>query len=117
MSEQEPDADEMLDWLCWVWATDGERFYPPDETAKECVEAVEKEGDSEALAWEEGYHSRAYVDAVERFDDLETRGFDPKARAERHIREARDRDLDLPAIDWSWLEASSKGNESERHED
>lgn len=106
MTDEDLTPDELLDWLCWAWATDGERFYPPDETAHECVEAVEKNGDGEAHAWEEGYHSRADTEAVERFDDLEARGFDPVKGAERHIEEARDRGLDLSDIDWEWWETT-----------
>jgi len=111
LDESDQNPGELLDWLCWSWATDGERFYPPDETAKECAEAVEKSGDKQALAWEEGYHSRAYTEAVERFDDLETRGFDPVERTERHIDDARSRGLDLSEIDWTWLEAARSGSE------
>lgn len=109
--DDQPHAEEVLDWLCWGWATDGERFYPSKETAEECIEGVDKAGDEEALAWEEGYHSRAYTEAVERFDDLEARGFDPVQRTERHIGEARDRDLDLPDIDWEWWETTQDQEE------
>lgn len=101
-------ANELLDWLSCIWATDGERFYPPDETAQECAEAVEKGDDDETLAFEEGYHSRAYTEAVGRFDDLQRRGFDPVERTERHITDARTQGLDLPDIDWTWLEASGR---------
>ena len=111
--EQNPDAEDVLDWLCWMWATDGERFYPPDETAEACVEGVDEAGDGEKLAWEEGYHSRAYIEAVDRFEALEARGVDPVGRAERHIEDAQERDLDLPDIDWSWWEASKTSGESD----
>jgi len=100
------DAEEMLDWLCWNWAKDGERFYPPKETAKECVENIEPADEVEGIAFEEGYHVRAYIEVVQRFEDLETRGFDPEERAKRHIRESRQRGLDLSDIDWSWWKDS-----------
>jgi len=97
---------ELLDWLCWSWATTGERFYPPDETAKECVESIDSDDGSGERAWEEGYHSYAYNEAVDRFNDLKSAGYDPVRRAERHIEEARKDDLDLPDIDWEWWEAA-----------
>jgi len=98
--------NELLDWLCWVWATDGEQFYPPDETATECFESLETTN-SDALAYEEGYHARAYTQAVDRYHNLQKKGFNPKARAERHIHEAQENGLDLDDIDWAWLENSS----------
>lgn len=104
MTNEDTTPQELVDWLCWSWATTGERFYPPDETAHQCVADVDTSDKSEALAWEAGYHSRAYTEAVERFDDLQARGFDPVTRAERHIDEARNEGLDLPDIDWEWWE-------------
>lgn len=103
-------AEEFLDWLCWSRAMDGERFYPPDETAAECIEHFE-ESDSEIVEVTErsrgreyGSHARAYMDAVDFFEDAENWGFDPKARAERYIEEAREDGSDLPEIDWAWWE-------------
>lgn len=110
MSER-PEPDELVDWLCWVWATDGERFYPPDETADECSAAI-AHPDDEPLAWERGYHARAYGEAVERFADLEASGVDPVERAERYIEAARARGLDLPSIEWRWLEAAKTDDDS-----
>jgi hypothetical protein len=111
--EQDPSAEDVLDWLCWVWASDGDRFYPPGETAQGCVEGLDEAGNEKKLAREEGYHIRAYVGAVDRFEALEARGFDPVARAERHIEDAQERELDLPDIDWSWWEASKNSGESD----
>lgn len=85
MTDECRDMDDLLNWLCWSWATDGERFYPPDETVHECVKNIEKADDETAQAWEEGYHARAYADAVERFEDLEARGFDPVERTKKHV--------------------------------
>lgn len=111
MVDKDQNVEELVNWLCWSWATDGERFYPPDETARECVDEVEKTGDNTARAWEEGYHSRAYTEAVERFEDLKARGFDPVERTERHLEEARNRGLDLPDIDWEWWETTQDQEE------
>lgn len=107
------DADGMLDWLCWAWAMDGERFYPPDETASECTDALmeERDSDDRQSIYEQEFaeHCRAYTEAVEKFNDLQCRGFDPIARAERHIEEARANGLEgLPDIDWEWAEESGR---------
>lgn len=110
--DRDRTPDELLDWLCWMWALDGERFFPPDETAEECMVAVAEtyEGQSDedrikAKGWEHGQHARAWTEAVERFHDLEARGFDPKARAEREIARAREDGLDLQDIDWEWWDS------------
>jgi len=93
---------EILDWLCWKFATDGERFYPPDETAEECIESMDVDSDRKKGS-EYGQHYRAYGEAREFYSQMEKRGFDPKARAKRHMDES---DLDLEPIDWEWLEGS-----------
>jgi len=41
--ENSSDSDDFIQWLCWMWAQDGERFYPPDETAEECTENLTDE--------------------------------------------------------------------------
>jgi len=112
-------TDMTLDWLCWERATSGERFYPPEETAVECVEAltgsdedVEHAEFDPSLDKEVGQHQRAWLEAVEFFDSLQARGYDPVARVERHIAYSRIiRDLDLPRIDWEWLRESHYGGE------
>lgn len=107
--EQRTTPDELLDWLCWCFAMDGERFYPPDETAEECLEAFEgNDGDFDVderrRGVEHGQHSRAYMTAVMFFEDLENWGYDPKARAEREIETSKDDGLELPDIDWEWYD-------------
>lgn len=111
MDEDTPDytADEFLDWLCWMWATDGERFYPPERTAEKCVESVSEEyGEEsaeyhEALQWETGQHARAYSTATMRFKDMNSWGFDPVERAAREHRDLMERsDGKVDPIDWSW---------------
>lgn len=96
-------ADEMLDWLCWVLATEGERFYPPDETAEECIDTQGLEDDFQKGA-EYGQHVRAFSTAQERFRDLERHGFNPRERAEREIERAREDGLELEDIDWGWYD-------------
>lgn len=95
------NRDELLDWLCWKRATTAERFYPPDETAEECADNWEQELSERAVGREYGEHNRALLEAVEFFNDMEAEGYDPKARAQRHIEES---ELDLPSIDWTWYE-------------
>jgi hypothetical protein len=97
--------DELLNWLCWERALTGELFYPPDESAQECLEAVEGVTDYRR-GWEEGYHARSYSEAVQFYRDLEARGHDPVDRANRGIEQARARGLDLDPIDWTWLESA-----------
>jgi len=97
------EAGDLLDWLCWMWAQEGERFYPPDETAQEMAIGRGDVTDEFDCGMLYGTHTRAYTTAVERFMDLENRGFDPRERAEHHI---EDSDLDLPPTDWSWWEAA-----------
>ena len=112
--DKELPEGELLDYLCWKYATDGERFFPPGETADECMESLPDdtyEDDSleeaEARGWEHGQHSRAWTEAVQFFDDLERRGYDPVARAEREIKRSREQGLqDLPDIDLSWYNDS-----------
>jgi len=104
MSEDKPDntMDEFLNWLCWMWAQDGERFYPPEQTAKECIDDVRENYEAAyddlelkiqllgAFEWEKGQHARAYTEAVSKFRDASHWGFDPIERA-------------VDPIDWSWL--------------
>jgi len=116
MTDADHTADEFLSWLCWTWATDGQRFYPPEETADECVEAVREnyeknyEGEKletellKATSWEKGQHSRAYTEAVSKFRDAANWGFDPIERAAREQHDLRQRSEDYDEeIDWSWL--------------
>lgn len=118
MSEDKPDntADEFLNWLCWMWAQDGERFYPPKETAAECIENVKENYEDhyddlkldlklvEAYQWEVGQHSRAYTEAVSKFRDAHDWGFSPMERAAREHRDLMERaDGEVDPIDWSWL--------------
>lgn len=105
-------ADELLDFLCWLWATDGERFYPPDGTAESCIEHFEKEAErnpdievtERSRGEEHGYHAAMYWTAVERFSYLNRMGFEPKKRAEREIERSREDGLELEDIDWGWID-------------
>lgn len=105
-------VDELLDWLCWMWATDAERFHPANETADECMVAHygedEEEWDPRIHGLERGQHGRAVSTAVERFKALEQRGFDPKARAQREIERSRKEGVELDDIDWTWYDESPR---------
>jgi len=109
------ESNEFLNWLCWVWAQDGERFYPPDETAEACVANV-RENYAEkysnirldmelerAYQWEVGQHSRAYEEAVMKFKHAHNRDIDPVERAAREHRELMEDNESLEPIDWTWL--------------
>lgn len=100
MDEIQPSnsPDELVTFMCWFMATQGERFFEPDETAKECIDSLDLE-DEVLQGIEHGKHQRAWLDAVEFFEQLEAYGYDPKYRANYYIEAASD---DLPAIDWRW---------------
>lgn len=91
-----------------MWAEDGERFYPPKETAWECVEhQMEQYEDALALIrayeWEYGQHSRACGEAHAKFKDLESWGFDPVELAAREHRDLmEDANGKVEPLDWSW---------------
>jgi len=111
MSVTEDDTDrsveELLDWLCWKMAMDGEDNYPPEKRARECCNAhkEERDVDDHFLGVEEGWHSRAYTQAVQFFEIMERRGFDPRSRAAREIqRFNEEHDGELEPIDWDWYE-------------
>jgi len=96
--------DEILDWLCWVWATEAERFYPPEESAEECIEQWDVDDVDERSRGEEyGYHTAMFWTAQTRFEDLRTFGLNPKERAKREIERSREQGFELEDIDWSWL--------------
>lgn len=111
MSDDNPDPDEFVSWLCWMWAQDGERFYPPDETAMECLEAL-SDDDTNAIEHDVMYereyaeHCRAYTEAVSKFRDASMWGFDPIERAAREHRDLLNRAEhaeEIGPIDWTWL--------------
>jgi hypothetical protein len=108
-------TEQLLDFLCWDFAMTAERFWPPDETAHGCIDALPDstyEEDSleeaEALGWERGQHTRSLNEATEFFYQLEQRGFDPRSRAQREIERSREDGVDLPDIDWTWYEESNR---------
>jgi len=119
--EEDPSVslDEFVNWYCWRIATSGERFYPPDETAEECIAHFEAEQEeSEAInvtdisrGQEYGEHARAWTNAVEFFSDMAKHGFDPVARAEKYVESTQDGDCpELDGIDWEWLAESHYTN-------
>lgn len=96
--------DELLDWICLQAAWDGERFYPPQETAEECVETIDIKAEYNQ-GKEHGYHNRAWLDALELFEALERKGYDPQGRARRELgrlNDTRDDDVDELIVDWEW---------------
>lgn len=91
----------MLDKLCWSFAFSGERFYPYDLTAAECIDTFEEADGVDvsefARGQEYGKHGERWEASVEFFDTMEMHGYDPIERAERY-REKND----LPEIDYTW---------------
>lgn len=99
----ERTADELLDWLSWSYAQDGQRFWPPDDTAGECVENFDLNPDSFEAGVEHGKHCRAWLDATEFMNQLEKRGADPMERAAREQRALyKHSDTEQTALDWTW---------------
>jgi hypothetical protein len=106
--EPDPNPEEFVNWLCWMWAQDGERFYPPEETARECteewVEGDESLDKQRVYLKEYGQHARAYSEAVSKFRDAKRRGFNPvecAAREQHKLRQQSDEYNE--SLDWSWL--------------
>jgi hypothetical protein len=104
-------TDDFLNWLCWSWGMDGDQFYPPKETAQTCMDSLPDdlynhgEEYEHARGWEVGQHSRAVVEAQDKFRAAENHGIDPVERAAREHRELMKRaDDNLPPIDWSWYD-------------
>jgi len=86
-SSEEYTPEEVLDWLCWMWAQDGERFYS--------FECSEKDDDrlNKAIKLNE---------ARSKFRDIEMWGFDPVETAAREHRDLMERENDVTPMDWSW---------------
>lgn len=100
-----------LDFLCWSLAMDAADFYPPKETAAECMGALPDDRytagtveEAEAFGWEYGQHSRVVAEAANRFKEMEERGLDPRGRAEREVERSREEGLDVADLDWAWYE-------------
>lgn len=101
MSDDKPEAREVLKAMCWELATEGDRFFPPDETAEECINQWEDapgEVDDHFRGVEHGQHSRAWTMATYYFSQIEKTGYDPKALAKEYAE-----DRGLPELDWGWL--------------
>lgn len=98
----EHTAEEVLDWICWSLVVDADTWYPPDETAEECIEAL-REGEPDDVEvkeqYERGYHAGSFLAAEDLAWTIVGKfGVDVYARAERHREES---DLDLPPFDIS----------------
>lgn len=107
--------DELLDWLCWVWAVEGQSAYPPEEQVAEHVAAHENESLPGTTVVDEflrgeltGRISLMWTQAVMRYEMLENRGFDPKACAERHVERRRTEGHGPSGIDWAWYDEHTR---------
>lgn len=102
------DDERFVDYMCWYFAGNGERFYPPNETAEKCVESLHgapgiEEDREKLLAMEKAEHARAYENAVVFFEIVERRGDDPVFRACREVARSRGEGLeDLPYPNFEW---------------
>lgn len=119
-TDRDRSPDELLDWLCWENAMTAERFYPPDETAAQCIGDVESDENpvsDREIGSEEGYHRASWLSAVAFFEDLERLGYDPRARTEREIENAADRGLDISTPDWTWYDETIANRREDEAED
>lgn len=112
--QPEQSIEDLLDWLCYIYADQGEKIHPPDETAREYVESsgaadyftdtevsgivASKTTDHQGILWE----SQAF------FKHLEDFGYSPEERARRYARRCNvaGDDMDTPTFEWRMNEDS-----------
>lgn len=101
---------EKVRHLAWYLVDDRNRWFPPDETAEECIEGLEEEtynGDmpESKKDREYGYHAGAFASAVDMIDflggllgvtDRDESTELVERLAKEHIEES---DLDLPPLE------------------
>lgn len=78
-------SERQLDQMCWKLVSSRNRFYPPDETANECVEALD-DTDGTQQAKEHGYHAGMFIAYDDAIDMLYLQGVNVLGRANRHTR-------------------------------
>lgn len=88
--------EEAMDRLCWLLVSTRNRFYPPDETAEECIESMvedanspEKpdcysEPDPRTCGNEHGYHNGMFVSRNMFMEQLYGYGINVLGRANRY---------------------------------
>lgn len=108
------DTDDFVDWLCWMWAQDLQRFTPPDETALDCVKNATQHRERDymlpavddflAYEWELAQHQRAANEAKMKLDDAKQWGMNPIERAEREHSALQERaSSEIDDLDWEYL--------------
>lgn len=80
--------ERALDRLCWLLVSTRNRFYPPDETAEECIEHFEEESD-ETRGHEHGYHAGMFTARNMFMEQLYGYGINVLARANRYTHSNR----------------------------
>lgn len=89
-------TEREMDRYCWLLVSWRNRFYPPDETAEECIETFEDEEDDDVLpteytrGHEHGYHDGMYIAFNEMMEQLYIYGINVMARANRYTKVHRD---------------------------
>lgn len=111
------NAERHLDFILWKAADNGQRFYPPKETAWDCFEAYipnyEERFDDPLLTfklflayhWELGQHSRSVLDAMNRIEQAEKINLNPIERIARRHREMMKEGMVNEPLDWTWYHA------------
>jgi hypothetical protein len=88
--------DRDMDRLCWLLVSTRNRFYRPDETAEECIEALEIEDDDErAKGNEHGYHRGMFISRNMFMEQLYGYGINVLARANRYTHLNRTHDMEF----------------------
>lgn len=105
-------SEKLLDYLCWQMLFEREHWYPPEETAAECVEAMESDDtdlDTDE-SYEMGYHVGMYLAYDDVIEALYAMGIDVRARANRYIAANREAGVELRSDDESmYFESTDHG--------
>lgn len=81
-------SDKQLDRICSVLIGSRNRFWPIDETADECLDALyddTSEVDTRTIGQEHGYHGGMYTAYDEMVNQLYMLGVNVMARANRYV--------------------------------
>lgn len=78
-------SERGCDQICWLVMDYREHFYPPDETAEECIDEVIDDDNEHGVGKEHGYHAGMFIAHDELAHQIRCLGIDVLARAERYV--------------------------------
>lgn len=116
--DEKKEPQEVLEKIALDLALTAQNFFPPKETAENCMHGDEEyygsvERYNYVLGVENGEHSRAVTEASFVYEKMYEAGYDPVELAENELQRTRDEGLDLDDVDWSWLYMSRLSSEYE----